>query len=189
MAGGGKKEKKKQETYWNQQARTANQQIAEKSELEKALEKKSLDRLNWEKEGRTDISDPRAGLQNYIQIGQAALNRAKRERMGTGALQLGNAGNAGHVANLKEQYQNEAAQEFGAGLERADALAHSEATGSVMPLAQLSTNRNIARANHAAGMFGQWSNKKAKSWWDYMKEGVGMATDVGSLLFGGGGGN
>lgn len=184
MGGGGRN--REQQNYWNAQAKTQNAAIVEKTPLEKELEAKSLSRLNWEKEGRTDISDPRAGLSNYIQIGQAALDRGKRERMGTGALQLGNEANAGHVANLKQLHQNEAAQEFGAGLENADAMAHAEATGSVMPLAQLSTNRNIARANNSAGMFAQWNQRKSKNWWDYLGEGIGMASNVGGMLFGGG---
>lgn len=184
MGGGGRN--RREQNYWNEQAKTQNAAIVEKTPLEKELEAKSLNRLNWEKEGRTDISDPRAGLQNYIQIGRAAIDRSKRERMGTGALQLGDAASSGYTENLKTLRQNETAQEFGAGLEQADAMAHAEATGSVMPLAQLTTNRNIARAGNSAQMFSQWNQRKSKNWWDYMSEGIGMATNIGGALFGGG---
>ena len=191
MGGGGRK--KREETFWNNAAKQANQQITQVDPIEQKFRQKVSDRLDWEK-GTRDIADPRAGLTDYIQIGQAAKERAKRERMGTGALQLGEAGNSGYLANLKQLHQNEAAQDFGIGLENANTMAHAEATGSVLPLAQMTTNRNVAQAGHAGSMFGQWSNKQQKSWWDYLKEGVGMATGIGGMVFGsngirGGGGS
>lgn len=184
MGGGGRK--KREEDYWNSLAKQQNQKIAQVDPLEQKWRDQQMAFLNWRDSNGKDVRSA-PGLSEYIQIGQAAQDRAKRERMGTGALQLGGAGNAGYTENLKTLRQNEAAQDFGTGLERAMAMRTAEATGSVLPLAQLTTNRNVAQANNSAGMFGQWSNKQEKSWWDYLREGVGMASQVGSMIFGGGG--
>lgn len=181
MGGGGRN--RRQQNLWDANAQRQNAAITQVDPLEQQLRDRASGRLAWEAAGRTDINDPRAGLQNHIQIGKAALDRADRERYGTGALQLGNEANAGHVANLKELNKGNMAREFGAGLEQADAMAHAEATGSVMPLAQLSTNRNIARAGHSAQMFSQWNQRQSKNWWDYLREGSGL---IGGMAFGGG---
>lgn len=186
MGGGQAKRKREAESYWDAQARQANQAITQVDPLEAQWRQQQQDYLNWRSSDGRDVAEA-PGLSEYIQIGQAAQDRAKQERMGTGALQLGNAANAGHVANLKTLRQNEAAQDFGTGLERAQAMRHAEATGSVMPLASLFTNRNVAQAQNAGSMFGQWSARpQPKNWWDYAREGVGFAQSVGSMIFGGG---
>lgn len=183
MGGGGRN--REQQNYWNAQAQAQNRQITQVDPLEAQWRQQQQDYLNWRSSDGRDVAEA-PGLSEYIQIGQAAQDRAKQERMGTGALQLGNAANAGHVANLKTLRQNEAAQDFGTGLERAQAMRHAEATGSVMPLASLTTNRNVAQANHSAGMFSQWNQRKSKNWWDYLNEGVGLAGRLGGMFVGGG---
>lgn len=186
MGGGAAKRKRESETYWDNTARQANQDITKVDPLEQKWRDSQLAFLNWKDTPGRNVADA-PGLSDYIQIGQAAQDRAKRERFGTGALQLGDAANAGYLANLKGLRQNEMAQDFGTGLENALASRNAEATGSVMPLSQLTTNRNIAKAGQAGNMFGQWSNKQVKNWWDYAREGVGMGTQIGSMIFGGGG--
>lgn len=183
MGGGGRN--REQQNYWNQQAQQQNQQITQVDPLEAQWRQQQMDYLNWRNSPGRDVRDA-PGLSDYIQIGQAAQERAQRDRQGTGALQLGGAGNAGYTENLKSLRQNEAAQDFGTGLERALAMRHSEASGSVMPLAQLTTNRNVARANHSAGMFNTWSQRRSMNWWDYLREGTQIASNIGGMLFGGG---
>lgn len=183
MGGGGRN--RREQDAWNAQARSDNAAITQVDPLEQQLRDRSSRRLAWESGGRTNIEDPNAGLQDYIQIGKSALDRADRERYGTGALQLGNEANAGHIADLKELNKSNMAREFGAGLEQADAMAHAEATGSVMPLAQMTTNRNIARAQNSGQMFSQWNQRQSKNWWDYLREGVGVASQVGGMIAGG----
>lgn len=169
MGSGGRN--RERQNYWDTQAAQANQAITQVDPLEQQWRDEQKRFLDWRDSSGKDVRNA-PGLDEYIQIGQAAQDRAQRERMGTGALQLGNAGNAGYTENLKTLRQNEAAQDFGTGLESAVAARTAEATGSVLPLAQLTTNRNIAKANNAAGMFGQWNQRKSKNWWDYLIEGA-----------------
>lgn len=178
MGGGGRN--RRNQDYWDAQNRQANQQITQVDPLEQQWRDQQQQYLTWRNSNGRDVRDA-PGLSDYIQIGEAAQHRAKQERMGTGALQLGNAGNAGYTENLKTLRQNEAAQDFGTGLEQALGMRHAEATGSVLPLAQLTTNRNVARAGHAGSMFGQWNQRQSRNWWDYLREGIGM----GRMLFGG----
>jgi hypothetical protein len=192
---GGKGRNRNQQNAWNSQvqqdqatARAQNQQITQVDPLEAAYRAKQQRVLDWENSSGKDIRNM-PGMDEHIQIGQAALNRANQERYGTGALNLGGAEGSGYAAKLKEQRQAQMGQEVGVGLENARAGIHSEAAGSVMPLSQLSTNRRLGQAQHSlgiantsAGMFGQWNQRKSKNWWDYLGEGIGMASQVGGML-------
>lgn len=196
MAGGGRN--RREQDRWNadtqrrlQAAEAQNQQITQVDPLEAAYRAKQQRVLDWENSSGKDIRNM-PGMDEHIQIGQAALDRSRRERHGTGALQLGADGSSGYAQQLKELKQNELGEQVGAGLENARAGIHAEAAGSVMPLSQLSTNRRLGQAQHSlgiantsAGMFGQWNQRQSKNWWDYMREGVGMATGVGRMFFGG----
>jgi hypothetical protein len=53
-----------------------------------------------------------------------------------------------------------------------------------MPLSQLSTSRRLGQAQHSAGMFGQWNQRQSKNWWDYLREGVQVAGQVGGMVAG-----
>jgi hypothetical protein len=181
MGGGGRN--RQNQNMWNQQAVQQNAAITQVDPLEQKWRDQQMAYLKCP--GR-DVRDA-PGMSDHIQIGQGAIARAKQERHGTGALQLGGAGSEGYTENLKTLRQNEMGQEVGAGLENALAARHSEATGSVMPLAQLSTSRRLGQAQHSAGMFSPWNQRQSKNWWDYLREGVQLGGQVGSMIFGGGG--
>lgn len=166
-----------QQNFWNSNAQQANQQITQVDPLEQAYRDRQKAFLDWEGSNGKDVRNA-PGMDAHIQIGQAALERAGRDRMGTGALQLGEDGGSGYAAKLKELKKNELGQEVGAGLETALAARTAEAHGSVMPLAQLTTSRNIGRANHSAQMFGMWNQRQSKNWWDYMRDAVGMGSQA-----------
>jgi hypothetical protein len=180
---GGKGRNREQQNYWNQQAQTQNQAIATVDPLEQKWRDKQMAFLKWDETPGKDVRDA-PGMSDHIQIGQGAIARAKQEKYGTGALQLGGAGNAGYTENLKTLRQNEMGQEVGAGLEEALAGRRAEATGSIMPLSQLSTSRRLGQAQHSAGMFGQWNQRQSKNWWDYLREGVQVAGQVGGMVAG-----
>lgn len=197
MGGGGRN--RQNQNYWNQQTQqqlqTAQQQnaaIAQVDPLEQAWRDRQKAVLDWDKKPGKDIRDL-PGMSEHIQIGEAAVRRANQDRMGTGALQLGADGASGHAMKLKELRQAQMGEEVGAGLDNARAQIHAEAANSIMPLAQLHTNRKLGQAQHSlgiantsAGMFGQWNQRRSKNWWDYLREGIGMAGQVGGMMFGGG---
>jgi hypothetical protein len=169
----GNKQKQTQMSAWNTLAQTNNAAINTVDPLEQAFKDKQKRRLDWEASPNKNIGDPAAGLDEYIQIGHSALDRQNRDRMGTGALQLGDNGTAPYLANLKELHKAESAQNYGAGLEDANTMAHAEATGSVLPLAQLATNRRVAAAGNASQMFGNWSNVQTGTpWWQTLLQGA-----------------
>jgi hypothetical protein len=134
----------------------------------------------WQKQPGHDIGDA-PGMDPYIQIGRGALERGKKERMGTGALALGDPGSSGHAAKLREMGQAEAAQQFGAGLENAYAMRNAEVKGSYGPLAQLELGRKMGQLNNTSQAQALWVQKQRKSPWDYALEG---ASTFGPMLFG-----
>ena len=174
--GGGGRNRERQNT-WDSNAQQQNAQLTQVNPLTQRWQDEQLAFMNWEGSQGRDVRDA-PGLSSFIQIGQAAKDRAGRERMGTGALQLGDAGNAGYTENLKGLRQNEAAQDFGIGLENALAARKAEATGSVIPLQQMETQRRMGQAQHSMGMFGQWNQRQSRNWWDYMREGIQMGSQV-----------
>lgn len=178
MSGGGRDERERQDAY--NRAQTAATQINQVDPLEERYRQQQMAFLNWKDSNGRDVRDA-PGLSDYIQIGQAAQERAGRERMGTGALQL--AGDAGNAGNLRELKKQEAAQDFGTGLERAYAMRNAEATGSVMPLANMTLNRNTAYAGAMGNLYGiRSSQPKPKSWWNYLQEGAQMAGSIGGAI-------
>jgi hypothetical protein len=162
---------RERQNAWDAQAQTQNAAITQRDPLEVAYRAKQQKVLDWENSNGKDIRNM-PGMDEHIQIGQAALARANQDRQGMGAFNLADGGSSGYAAQLKEQKRNELGQQVGAGLEEARAGIHAEAAGSVLPFSQLSTSRNIAQANHSAGMFSQWNQRQSKNWWDYLREGV-----------------
>jgi hypothetical protein len=129
-----------QEALARQQYGQAYNQANQASEAEKLLFGRNQAFLQaYDKPGMSVTDLP--GMSPYLQIGKAAQERASRQRMGMGAMQLGS-GNEGYAAKLREQYAQSAAQDFGAGLEGAVANRYAEATGALLPSAQLAANRN-----------------------------------------------
>lgn len=139
----------------NQQEALARSQSAEAmsaakqmTPAEQALYEQSQAFLTWDKTAGKDIRDM-PGIGAYLKIGEMAKRRAARERFGTGAMRLSGAGAEQYATKLRQQYAQETAQEFGAGLETAYAQRRAEAMGSLLPLAQLGTQRNLGILNAA----------------------------------------
>ena len=139
----------------NQQEALARSQSAEAmsaakqmTPAEQALYEQSQAFLTWDKTAGKDIRDM-PGIGAYLKIGEMAKRRAARERFGTGAMRLSGAGAEQYATKLRQQYAQESAQELGAGLETAYAQRRAEAMGSLLPLAQLGTQRNLGILNAA----------------------------------------
>lgn len=181
MGSGGKK--KKEENFWTQNAQTAYTNAGQKSELEKLFEQSQIDFLNWDKSGGKDVRDA-PGLSNYIQIGQAAQERAGQERMGTGALQLGAGGGSEYAQKLKQLNQSQMAENFGTGLENALQMRRAEATGSVMPLASLDANRKGMQMQGANQMVSTYFNRpRSTPFWQQL---LGIGAQAGASYLTGG---
>jgi hypothetical protein len=168
---------REQQNYWNAQAQQANSHINDVSPEEAAYRQHQTAVLNWENQPGHDVRDM-PGMDNYIQIGQAAMQRASQDRQGTGAFNLADPGSSGYASQLKEQKRNELGQQVGVGLENARAATHAEAANSVLPMASLDFSRHIGTANNSAAMFGQWNQRQSKNWWDYLREGVQMGGQI-----------
>lgn len=156
---------------------------------EEALYKQSQDFLAWEQGAGRDIRDM-PGMGAYLQIGEMAQRRALRERYGTGAMRLSGAGSEQYATKLREMYAQEAAQEYGAGLETAYAQRRAEALGSLMPLAQLGTQRSMGLLNAAQQREGAYLNapRETPFWKTLVVEGIRAGAGVVGAKFGGGGG-
>lgn len=180
MAGGGRN--RRRQNYWDAQAAVQNRDMTQQSP-EEALRRQQVQQyLTWKNSNGRDVRDA-PGLSDYIQIGQAAKERAGRERMGTGALKLG--GEGGYAEKLRQQKQAEAAQDFGIGLERAYAMNDAQMTGSVLPFASLDAGRRQAQAGHSASMFSQWNQRQSRNWWDYTMQIGQLAAQAAGGMGGG----
>lgn len=151
------------------------------SPAEQALYDQSNAFLNWDKSSGKSIEDM-PGIGAYLQIGEMAKRRAARERFGTGAMRLSGAGAEQYATKLREMYAQEAAQEYGTGLENAYAQRRSEAMGSLMPLAQLGTQRSLGILNAAQQREGAYLNAPRETpFWKTLTMGlISGAAQVGS---------
>lgn len=182
MGGGGRQERERAERERQLAAQNAQlmQQAQQVSPLQQAYEQAQLEFLNWDKSKGKDVRNA-PGLNNYIQIGQAAMDRAERDRQGTGALALGAPGAEGYTENLKSLRKNEMGREFGAGLENALAGRRAEATGSVLPLATLNNSRNLGVLNANSQMLGTYMNRPQRQpWWHSLVGGLAQGVSYGS---------
>jgi hypothetical protein len=172
-----------QQNYWQAQTQNAYQATAAPDPLEEKFKKQSSDRLDWEA-GARDINDPRAGLQDVLQIGKAAQERAQQERYGTGALQLG--GEAGYADKLKALKQAEMGEDFGTSLEQANMMRHAEATGNIMPLLSLDAQRRQSRLGFAGQMTSSYLNapKEVPFWKQLVMGAVQGGSAMGSAFLG-----
>lgn len=175
--GGGKKKDRQREDQLYARNQAAERAIQEKSPYEKYLEKRFLDLQAWEGSDGRDIRDM-PGMSDYIQLGEAALERSNRERMGQGGLALSGNGMDGYAEKLKSLRQKEMGQEVGAGLERARAMTRAEIMGGGADAAQFGFNRQSAVLGNSGGLYQTQLNYKPKSWWDYLREGVGMVSGL-----------
>lgn len=146
-----------QESMARANAQQAMTEAKQMTPAEQALYEQSQSFLNWEKSSGRDIREM-PGIGAYLQIGEMAKRRAARERFGTGAMRLSGAGAEQYATKLREMYAQQSAQEFGAGLETAYAQRRAEALGSLMPLAQLGTQRSLGILNAAQQREGAYLN-------------------------------
>lgn len=183
-----KGKKQKQEDYWGGQMQTAYQNAQAPNPLEQRLSARTQQFLDWDADPNKNITDSRSGVNDYIQIGQGALARAGRERMGSGALRLSDGGASGYAEKLRTQKQAEMGNEFGAGLENALAASRAQATNSVLPLASLDMSRRFGLADRAAGNFHTYLNRpKANGFWSqFFIQGLKSAGDVATAMAAGG---
>lgn len=188
MASGAKKTQANVD-FWNQQSQQQLQQLQQPSETQKLIDERNKKFLDWDAQAGHNVKDA-PGLSDYIQIGRAAQDRAKQERFGTGALQLGEDGQKPYLENLKSLRQSEQAENFGSGLENALAMKRAEVSGSALPFAQLDLQRKTAGAGIASQAMGQWLNRQAqqKTWWDYLKDISQMGMQAAQTYAGMGGG-
>lgn len=173
--GSGNKKKDQGMSYWDQQAQQNAARINDVDPAEQAIRDQNKRFLDWENKVGHNIGDA-PGLQDTIQIGRSAMARADRDRMGTGALQLGDNGTTPYLANLKELKKSEAAENYGSGLEEALQAKRAEVHGSVLPYAQLMTNRRVAAAGNASQMFNNWGSvPDRKPWWQTLVQDAAQA--------------
>lgn len=169
-----------QEAQARQQYQQAFTQAQQQSPAEKAMQERNLAFLNWYDTAGKDVTQA-PGLSPYLQIGAAARQRAQRERMGMGAMQLGS-GNEAYATKLREQYAQEAAQNYGTGLESAVAGRYAEATGSMLPLAQLAQQRSMGLLGSAQGREMGYLNapRETPFWKTFLIEGMRGAAQIGA---------
>lgn len=172
----------------NQQEALARSQSAEAmsaakqmTPAEQALYEQSQAFLTWDKTAGKDIRDM-PGIGAYLKIGEMAKRRAARERFGTGAMRLSGAGAEQYATKLRQQYAQETAQEFGAGLETAYAQRRAEAMGSLLPLAQLGTQRNLGILNAAQQKESAYLNapRETPFWKQLTLAGIGAGSQLGA---------
>ena len=159
-----------------QAALTAAQQP---SEAERRQLQRSTEFLDWMRTPGRDISAA-PDIAPYLQIGRAAQERAGRQRMGIGAMQLGGVGGEGYAAKLREQYAQEQAQQFGTGLEQAVGARYAEATGNLLPMAQLAQNRTMGILGATQGREATYlgAPRETPFWKTFMIEGLRGASQV-----------
>ena len=157
------------------------------SELEQMQQRRSMDFIRaYDAPGKDVTQLP--GLSPYIQIGRAAQERAQRQRMGSGALNLTGVGSEGYAAKLREQYNQEQGQNFGSGLENAVAGRYAEATGSILPLAQLNQGRTMGILGSTQQREGSYLNAPRETpFWQTLTMGAvqGAAGILGGMATGG----
>lgn len=169
-----------QEALARQQYQQSFQQAQQQSPAEKALQERNLSFLNWmDTPGRDVTAAP--GISPYLQIGKAAQERASRQRMGMGAMQLGT-GSEGYAAKLREQYAQEAAQNYGGGLEQAVAGRYAEATGALPALMNASLSRNAMLTQSAQGNLQSYMNapRETPFWKTLVQQGIQAGATIAS---------
>jgi hypothetical protein len=187
MASKGKN--KEREDFWGNASQQAYQQNAAPTPLQSAWEKQQTDFLNWDESKGKDVRSA-PGMDKYIQLADAARNRASIERNPTGAMALGDLGDSGYAAQLQNQRQKESDQDIGSGLENALNLRRAEASGSVIPLAQLNQSRNANNMSFAGGMYNNIAdrNKRPGFWQNLLMAGIAGGSQVASSFATGGAG-
>lgn len=176
-----------QETAARTQYQQSFQQAQAPTEAERIVMERNKAFLNWMDTPGKDITSA-PGLAPYLQIGAAARERRQRQRMGTGGLALSGVGSEGYAAKLREQQMAEEAANFGTGLESAVAGRYAEATGSMLPLAQLGTQRSLGVLGSAqSNLQGYMNAPRETPFWKQLTMGAvqGAAGILGGMATGG----
>lgn len=141
------------------------------SPLQERVEGDNLSFLNWAAGEAGPIDVTRApGMGPYLSFYDRARAGQEKERMGTGALQMGlNASNPDIAARIAEANKLRREQEAAGGLERALVARAAEARGTAMPLLQMEASRESGLAGLASQNYGgsrdalvQWHSRPKK---------------------------
>ena len=121
------------------------------------------------------------GLEPYLQIGQRALARQQIERKGGTGLNLG--GQSMVADKLRAQMAAESAAGYAGNVEQAVAGRYAEATGSLIPLAQLNLQRTSALGSLAANRESAYLNapRETPFWQKLALQGVQAAGSMFSF--------
>lgn len=176
-----KEDKKKQQQLEQEKAAdralflSSFQQAQKPSPLQEAWERAQLDFLDWEQgkgrfEGKPIDVMEAPGMGPSLSLFRRARAGQEGERMGQGLITMGtNASDPNLTARLAQQAKDRREQETAGALEEAVARRTAEAHGSVLPLAQLNTSRNLSLAGMAGNQAGQsqslWSQFRVRPGW------------------------
>lgn len=208
MGGGdAKREQQEQQRRLEEIQRQQQQQqtqfiqlAAEKDPLTERLRSRDMAFLDWadqrDEAGNAVPLDVRRapGLGPALGLYDAAKRGQNEERMGIGALRMGVQGsNPNLVSLLQEQRGARREQEAAGQLEGAVRTREAEATGSILPLAQMQQNQRMGLASLTSGnaqnTLGNLSQYVARPrqrsfWQDLLLTGVGGASAMGSAFLG-----
>lgn len=189
MGSGRNKELARQEALSRQQQQQALAEARKPTEAEMIQLQRSKDFLNWMRTPGRDIGSA-PDIAPYLQIGRDAQERAQRQRMGGGGLNLADPASGGYAAKLREQLAAEQGQRFGAGLEQAIGARYAEATGNMLPMAQLGTQRNLGVLGSTQGTLQAYlgAPRETPFWQTAIMGGMGVAQGLATGgAFGAGG--
>lgn len=146
--------KKKTESTWNSTLNTVRQATP----TEQALQNESLAPINWLNSSGRDIRDLKQ-MQPYLQTFDMANQKAQQERMGTGALRMGESGSAQYANNLRTLVADQRARDFAGGLENAWSKLYGNAMGQATNVSQLANQRNLGALGSATNLYSTEINK------------------------------
>jgi hypothetical protein len=162
--------------------------------LETAIDTEALDWINntTGKNGPLDVSSLKQ-MKPYLGLYDNAVNRQRGERMGIGALRMGQMGdNSGLSTLLAQQSQDQRQQDAAGGLENAYRMTDAQMRGNIMPLLGLQQNRTMGLASLASGnsqnSTNQWANFRPQPsfWQTLLLNSMQGASQVGKAFMGGG---
>lgn len=169
----GDKKKDNQLNEWANEdraaANVATAAAAPPNPLEERLSRETMRTLDWE-EGTGEFKDrPRdvremPGLGTALSLYDAVAGARDDEQQGTGLVRMGvNASSPELAAKLETQRRARAQESAAGGLERAVGIRRAEARGSILPLAEMDTNRRMgllaganSRLANSQGLYAQF---------------------------------
>jgi hypothetical protein len=158
--------------------------------VETALDKENLDWINGTsgKDGPVDYS--KLSALNFDLYGKAS-QRQEGERMGIGALQLGQQGSNPMLSQLlRSQQDDQRQQDASGGFETGVRMKDAQVRGNLLPLLSLQQNRSMGLAgmasNNSQNSTNSWANfRPAPSIWaQLLQQGFGAAGQIGAAYAG-----